>query len=474
MKNKQKISRHEETTFRKASAGTRDHWEVQPVTDAITRQPEGKDNAAVARFPQVAAPESGKVSGDQHYRASQDNGKRKPVFDSLVGKYPVPVIRVPNLLEVIVSEENFLRAIKEINSAPDKACGIDRKSVRDVCEQLENSADRRELIREDILKGTYHPGWVKVIQIPKPSGGKRTLGIATVRDRIVQRMILNAVEDNLPDNAWSPYSFAFLRNHSVADAIAEVNKIREEGYKYAIKLDLKSFFDNVPHDRLLEKVWHHIVDRRVVSLIRKFLTPIMCRLGEDLWRNRIGSPQGSIISPWLTSKLYLDELDKELSVRGHRFVRYADDITVFCRSYGSARRVKAKLIDFVEQTLKCPVNRGKSTIVDISHLSLLGVVFVNGKWQIDREKRRDYCSIYLHGLRLFQRTGDETYFRIAVASLQSTLAYYRGIPGIALRRIHAMERWAVKRMKETILEMPPKKAKCKLGNSDSKTGTRSH
>ncbi len=112
MKNKQKISRHEETTFRKASAGTRDHWEVQPVTDAITRQPEGKDNAAVARFPQVAAPESGKVSGDQHYRASQDNGKRKPVFDSLVGKYPVPVIRVPNLLEVIVSEENFLRAIK--------------------------------------------------------------------------------------------------------------------------------------------------------------------------------------------------------------------------------------------------------------------------------------------------------------------------------------------------------------------------
>ena len=202
-------------------------------------------------------------------------------------------------------------------------------------------------------------------QIPKSNGKMRTLGIATVQDRIVQTMILQAVNANLPVNPWNQHSYAYHRQSSPAKAIAEVNRIREEGYRYGITFDLKSYFDNVPHDRLNYKLHFHIADKRVVRLVNSFLTPLMIGKGRELTKNRKGTPQGSVISPWLASDLYLDELDQEMTRRGLRFVRYADDITVFTHSRKAARRTKARLTDFLENTMRCPVNKDKTKVVKI-------------------------------------------------------------------------------------------------------------
>ena len=256
-----------------------------------------------------------------------------------------------------------------------------------MCRWLYSDPSARETIRQQLLLGTYRPGKVRTVQIPKANGKKRTLGIATVQDRIVQTMILQAVMKNLPENAWSPYSYAYLPHSGVADAIADVNRIKEEGYRYGISLDLKSFFDNVPHDRLTYQLRKHIADKRVVGLVNAFLTPLIIGRGKKrLTRNRIGTPQGSVLSPWLASMLYLDELDQELTRRGLRFVRYADDVTVFSMSRKAAKRTMARLVDFLENTMKCPVNKDKTKVVKIGELSLLGVYYDHGCWHIERDK----------------------------------------------------------------------------------------
>ena len=249
-------------------------------------------------------------------------------------------------MEQIVEDTNFLQAITAVGKDPEKAPGCDHRKVGDVCRWLYSEKTARETIRLQLLQGTYRPERVRTVQIPKANGKKRTLGIATVQDRIVQTMILQVINTHLPKETWNPHSYAYLPQSGVADAITEVNHIKEEGYRYGISLDLKSFFDNVPHDRLIQKLHVHIADKRVGRLVTAFLTaPIVGERGA-LTKNRKGTPQGSVLSPWLASMLYLDELDQEMEGRGLRFVRYADDITVFSMSKKAAKRTKARLIDF--------------------------------------------------------------------------------------------------------------------------------
>lgn len=276
----------------------------------------------------------------------------------------------------------------------------------------------------------------------------RTLGIATVQDRIVQTMILQAVMKNLSENAWSPYSYAYLPHSGVADAIAEVNRIKEEGYRYGISLDLKSFFDNVPHDRLTYQLRKHIADKRVVGLVNAFLTPLIIGRGKKrLTRNRIGTPHGSVLSPWLASMLYLDELDQELTRRGLRFVRYADDVTVFSMSRKAAKRIMARLVDFLENTMKCPVNKDKTKVVKIGELSLLGVYCDHGCWHIERDKERDACAGYLAGLYKYAQTKKAVFLLKTAQRMSGFVNHYDRIPGMAHDEVPALKRWCMNRWK---------------------------
>ena len=381
----------------------------------------------------------------RHANSQHRNAPSQVVYDPLIGRHIVPVCNCTDLMERIIDDTNFLTALRKVNSKPDKAAGIDRRTVREVCEPLLNSTRKREKIRKALLRGKYTPAAVRTTSIPKKDGKRRALGIAIVRDRIVQKMILQAVTALLPETPWSQFSFAYQAKRSVANAIAEVNNIREEGYRFCVTLDLKSFFDNVPHDRLLEKLRRHLRDPRVTRLVKKFLTPVIATEGGALERNRIGTPQGSVLSPWLASDLYLDEFDQELARRGSRFVRYADDITVFCRSRSAAKRVKTRLIKFLEDTMKCPVNREKTHIVDIRKLAVLGVYLDKGHWHIQREKEQEVCGEFLHALEKYAKSKDLDELERAVSCINGFLQHYWRIPGLAKKEVRDINRWCVKK-----------------------------
>ncbi len=374
--------------------------------------------------------------------------KQRAVYDAYLGRHPIPAVTTPNLMEQMVEDANMISAVKAINSKPKKAAGVDGLTVRDVCEPLLDNGDMREALRKQLLEGDYRPDAVRLKLIPKPNGKKRKLGIAIVSDRIVQRMLLQVVEANLPDSPWSHHSYAYHKDTGIADAIKEVDSIIADGYKYAICIDLKAFFDNVPHDRLKAKLKHHIADRRVCNLVASFLTPVVVNRSER-YINRKGTPQGSVVSPWLASDLYLGELDSELEARGHRFVRYADDCTIFCHSLAASKRTKARIIEFIEDVMGCPVNREKTKIVPVGRMDILGLYRKGNKWHLKREKEQEACNKALGLLSQFVKSGRETYREKAIQRFSGFLNHYRHIPDLAAEKVPALTRWFLRKCEET-------------------------
>jgi len=438
------------TPMRDVQAYRRNARKGQPGHALQTLSPRKDEQTAAGVRPQDGQQNtrlSDYFPGGPDCSASSHNRKASSwrYYDPLIGNHQIPVVEVPDLMEQIVDEANFIQAILAVGRNPKKAPGCDHKSVDETCYRLLNDPTARETIRQQLLQGTYRPMKVRTVQIPKANGKKRTLGIATVQDRIAQTMILQAVTANLPENAWNEHSYAYQPECGVADAITEVNRIRKEGYRYGISLDLKSFFDNVPHDRLMYQLRTHINDTRVVRLVNAFLTPLMIGKRRELTKNRIGTPQGSVLSPWLASMLYLDELDQELKRRGLRFVRYADDITVFSHSRKSAKRIKERLSDFLENTMKCPINKEKTKVVKIEELSLLGVFLDHGHWHIERDKEREACAVYLAGLHKYANTKDVFYLRKAADRMRGFVNHYARIPGMAHDEVPALKRWCKNR-----------------------------
>ena len=370
-------------------------------------------------------------------------------FDPLLGYHEIPVVQGLDLLERIAEDGNIIQAIDFINRDWKKTPGYDHKSVETVCGKLLSDQMAREEIRQRILQGKYHPDKVLLEEIPKPNGDKRTLGLATVQDRIIMRAIFQVVKDNLPANPWSPYSYAYQVGRNIGDAIGEVNRIRQEGYKFAITLDLKSFFDNVPHDRLIRKIRAHIRDERVVRLVIAFLTPLVIGLDGNVTKNRKGTIQGSPTSPWLASMLYLDELDQVMSGRDLRYVRFADDITVFSATKKSAKRSKKNLIKYIENTMGCPVNKEKTEIVEIEHLALLGVTLDDGWWRIQQDKEYDACAKYQKNIEEYTKTKNDYYLRKAVQQMRGFINGYTKIPNISHRQIRALKRWCLNKWWKT-------------------------
>ena len=370
----------------------------------------------------------------------EDRKPKSDEYDPWLGRHPIPVVEDPNLMEKITNDDNLLKALRVTLSEPKKASGIDRKTIKEVCLPLIKSAEARKELIQLIKTGRYTPSPVRIVLIPKGNGKMRTLGIAIVRDRVVQRMILQAIEASTPNDAWSKSSFAYTAHTGVAEAIAETDKIIAEGYQYAVCLDLKAFFDNVPHSRLKLKLQAHIKDKRARKLIEAFLTPVVVQKGKRSI-NRVGTPQGSVVSPWLASKLYLDELDRELESRGHPFVRYADDCTVFARSLPAAKRIMKRIVKFIEETLQCPVNTDKTVVVPVEKLSILGVYRKGGRWRIQREKEKAACRACLSRLSKYSGTGDKALRKQAVDCIRGFLNHYRRIPDIAAKQVPALERW---------------------------------
>ncbi|MFE8957369.1 MULTISPECIES: group II intron reverse transcriptase/maturase [Streptomyces] len=273
-----------------------------------------------------------------------------------------------SLWERMLSRENLLAALNrvEVNRG---APGVDGMTTAELRPWI---ALHWPEVRAELDAGIYRPAPVRQVIIPKPGGGERMLGVPRVLDRLIQQAIAQVLVP-IFDPQFSGSSFGFRPGRSAHQAVRVARRAIEDGYRWVVDLDLDRFFDRVQHDVLMARVARKVGDRRVLKLIRRYLDAGIMVDGIRM-PSEEGTPQGSPLSPVL-SNIMLDDLDRELFRRGHRFVRYADDVRVFVRSERAARRVLASVTAVVEQRLKLKVNREKSKVVHARSAVLLGFGF---------------------------------------------------------------------------------------------------
>ena len=264
----------------------------------------------------------------------------------------------PELLEAILDRRNMNKAYKRVK-ANKGAPGIDGMTIEEALPYLREHKD--ELIGR-ILRGKYTPSPVRRVEIPKPDGGIRKLGIPTVIDRIIQQAISQKLMP-IYEPKFSDGSYGYRPGRSAKDAISRVKEYAEEGYRYAVSLDLSKYFDTMNHERLLNLLRKEIKDERVIQIIKRYLKSGVMENGVVM-ETEEGSPQGGNLSP-LLANIYLDEFDKEFEKRGVPCVRYADDIVLLARSERAAKRLLETSTSYLEGKLKLTVNREKSKVTSV-------------------------------------------------------------------------------------------------------------
>ena len=269
------------------------------------------------------------------------------------------------LMEQVVERDNLNRAYRRVK-ANKGAPGVDGMTIRDLRDWI--AAHKEELIAS-LRDGSYRPQTVRGVEIPKPGGGMRQLGIPTVVDRLVQQAILQVL-DPLLDPTFSPSSYGFRPGRGAHDALRQASRYVAEGRGIVVGMDLEKFFDRVNHDILMARLARRVADKRLLKIIRRFLEAGMMQNGVHVER-REGTPQGGPLSP-LLANLLLDDLDKELERRGHCFCRYADDCNIYVRSLAAGERVLASLTQFLEERLRLRVNRQKSAAASVWERKFLG------------------------------------------------------------------------------------------------------
>lgn len=274
-------------------------------------------------------------------------------------------------MEEVCARENLKQALQRVRANQGSA-GVDGMTVDGLPDYLRA---HWPMIRDRLLAGTYRPQPVRRVEIPKPDGGVRALGIPTVLDRFIQQALLQVLQRRW-DASFSEHSYGFRPNHSAHQAVARAQQYIAEGYSWVVDLDLEKFFDRVNHDILMGRVAKRVTDKRVLILIRAFLNAGVMEHGLVSPTDE-GTPQGGPLSP-LLSNLLLDDLDRELERRGHRFVRYADDCNIYVRSERAGQRVLEGVTAFLTRRLKLRVNREKSAVARPAARKFLGFSFTSG------------------------------------------------------------------------------------------------
>jgi RNA-directed DNA polymerase len=309
----------------------------------------------------------------------------------------LPVVHGPEspastnrLMEEVCERENLKKALRRVKANKGSA-GVDGMTVGEITGYLKQ---HWPAIREQLLNGTYEPKPVRRVEIPKPDGGGvRKLGIPSVLDRFIQQAVTQVLQGQW-DRTFSDHSYGFRPGRSAHQAVAQAQQYIAEGHGWCVDLDLEKFFDRVNHDKLMGQIAKRVEDKRLLKLIRAFLNAGVMENGL-VSPSVEGTPQGGPLSP-LLSNLVLDELDRELERRGHRFVRYADDSNIYVRSERAGQRVMESITRFITEELKLKVNEAKSAVARPQERKFLGFSFSAGPEvkrviapkALDRFKRR--------------------------------------------------------------------------------------
>jgi RNA-directed DNA polymerase len=277
-----------------------------------------------------------------------------------------------SLMEEVCERENCKQALKRVK-ANKGSPGVDGMTVHELPGFLQQ---HWPAIREQLRSGTYKPQPVKRVEIPKPDGGMRKLGIPTVLDRFLQQAVMQVLQKRW-DRTFSEHSYGFRPGRSAHQAVEAAQQYIAAGYRWVVDLDLEKFFDRVSHDKLMAKIAERVSDKRLLKLIRAFLrTGVM--EGGLVSPVDEGTPQGGPLSP-LLSNLVLDEFDRELARRGHRFARYADDSNIYVRGRRAGERVMKSLTRFIHTKLKLQVNQSKSAVAEPWERKFLGFSFTSSE-----------------------------------------------------------------------------------------------
>jgi RNA-directed DNA polymerase len=345
-----------------------------------------------------------------------------------------------HLMERIVDHNNITRAlgrVKQNGGSP----GIDGMTVEDLPGFLINQWSS---VRELLLKGTYHPWPAKRVEIPKP-GGYRLLGIPTVVDRLIQQAVLQVLQPEW-DNTFSEFSYGFRPNRSAHDAVLKAQGYLHKGYAWVVDIDLERFFNRVNHDKLMSLVSSRIADKRVVTLIRRYLTSGVL-IGEVYHETPEGTPQGGPLSP-LLANLLLDRLDKELEHRGHHFVRYADDCNIYVRSARSGRRVMASTTEYLKGKLRLTVNETKSAVDRPWKRAFLGFTFTKRRPNRRKTSEKAIKRLKEEIRRMTGRTRGVTFMKV-IKELKEYLTGWKLYFGFAEAKsiFQGLDSWIRRRLR---------------------------
>src|ERR1700756_717006 len=328
------------------------------------------------------------------FRSAPTGEARKAATEAVESLQAAHAIESPastnRLMEEVCERENLREALRRVK-ANKGGPGVDGMTVDEITDYLKQ---HWPAIREQLLSGTYEPKPVRRVEIPKPDGaGVRKLGIPTVLDRFIQQAVMQVLQRRW-DRTFSEHSYGFRPGRSAHQAVAQAQQYIAEGHGWCVDLDLEKFFDRVSHDKLMGQIARRVEDKRLLKLIRAFLNAGVMENGL-VSPSVEGTPQGGPLSP-LLSNLVLDELDRELERRGHRFVRYADDCNIYVRSERAGQRVMESVTQFITQKLKLKVNEAKSAVARPQERKFLGFSFTAGSEvkrviapkALDRFKRR--------------------------------------------------------------------------------------
>lgn len=351
-----------------------------------------------------------------------------------------PTVAGPSM-EAVVERANLKKALAQVKRNKG-AAGIDSMSVNALSAYLK---EHWPTIRAQLLEGTYKPQPVRRVEIPKASGGTRPLGIPTVLDRFIQQATMQVLQADW-DGTFSETSFGFRPGRSAHQAVERAQQYIASGHAVVVDIDLEKFFDRVNHDILMGLVAKRVVDKRILKLIRGFLTAGVLE-GGLIGPTEEGTPQGGPLSP-LLSNLMLDVLDKELEKRGHRFVRYADDCNIYVSSHKAGERVMAGIERFLAKRLKLKVNKAKSAVAKPSVRKFLGFSFTGGSDPRRRIAPEAIARFKAKARELTRRTQGRSLAQI-VKELSIYLIGWRGYFGFCQTPsvLRALDEWTRRRLR---------------------------
>jgi RNA-directed DNA polymerase len=351
-----------------------------------------------------------------------------------------PAVAGPSM-EAVVERENLKQALAQVKRNKG-AAGIDGMTVDELPAYLK---DNWLTVRAQLLEGTYKPQPVRRVEIPKASGGTRSLGIPTVLDRLIQQAVMQVLQADW-DGTFSEASFGFRPGRSAHQAVERAQAYIGSGHAVVVDIDLEKFFDRVNHDILMGLVAKRVADKRILRLIRAFLNAGVME-GGLVSPTEEGTPQGGPLSP-LLSNLMLDVLDKELEKRGHRFVRYADDCNIYVRSQKAGERVMAGVEKFLAKRLKLKVNKAKSAVAKPGVRKFLGFSFTGGREPRRRIAPQAIARFKAKVRELTRRTGGQSLAQI-VKKLSSYLIGWRGYFGFCQTPsvLRTLDEWIRRRLR---------------------------